>query len=128
MSLWLSILLDCSLLLEMVSLVCSTQAAAITSGFIFVVTALDSDEELCITKLCQVNPMNIHLFPFLVSPKTSQSRWEKKPSISWPYKHHLPNTPLAIVPRHSRFLGGWQWPAIMRIDYGRVQYKRERNH
>lgn len=71
MSLWLSILLDCSLLLEMVSLVCSTQAAAITSGFIFVVTALDSDEELCITKLCQVNPMNIRLFPFLVSPKTS---------------------------------------------------------
>lgn len=126
MSLCLSILLDCSLLLEMVSLVCSTQAAAITSGFIFVVTALDSDEELCITKLCQVNPMNI---PFPGFPKNiSESGWEKKPSISWPYKYHLPNTPLAIVPRHSRFLGGWQWPAIMRIDYGRVQYKRERNH
>lgn len=69
MSLCLSSLLDCNLLLEMVLLICITQAATIVLGLIFDITALDSDEELHVTKLCQVNPMNVHLFPFPVSPK-----------------------------------------------------------
>lgn len=62
-------LLDCNLLLEMVLLICSAQAAAILLGLIFVITALDSVKELHVTKLCQVNPMNVHLFPFPVSQK-----------------------------------------------------------
>lgn len=58
------------------------QAAAITLGLSFVIIVLHSVKELCVTyKLSQINPMSVHLFPFLVSQKNlrEQVLEEKKP-------------------------------------------------